>query len=217
MISAELIAHVDDSIAKALRHESGIDESVLTLTGFSTGVMRRLMNNLCRLPKDDPAYLEIGLYAGATFCAAINNNPKLTAIGIEDFSQPFGRKNIREELENNIARYRHDACDVTIIDADCFVVSVPEQQVLDIFFYDGEHSVESQSKALPHFLDAMAPLFLFVIDDTNWKTVQDGTRAGFDALAGKVAINKTWVLTGAKAQDDPIWHNGMHLYACSKI
>src|SRR2546430_1499714 len=93
-----LIRHVDDSISRALRHESYIDEGVLKITGFATGAQQRLGNNLCHLPKVAANYLECGLYAGATFCAAINNNPDLHAVGIEDYSQPFGVEGIEVEL-----------------------------------------------------------------------------------------------------------------------
>jgi len=217
MNAEKLIYHVEDSIARALRHQSWIDASILDINGMSTGVMRRLISNICHLPKAKPSYLEIGMWAGASFCAAINNNPTLSATGIENFSQPFNNKNVRAELEINIARYRSGAREVRCVDADCFCAPIKTTGPFDVYFYDGEHSFESQAKALPHWLHTMADLFLFMVDDTNWPCVHDGTEAGFKALEGKVRVLKQWTLKGEVADNDPVWHNGMELFVCEKV
>lgn len=211
------IRHVNESITKSLRHESWIDESILHLTGFATGVMRRLVSNICHLPKANPVYLECGLYAGASFCAALNNNPTLTAIGIEDFSQPFGKAGIREELEANITQYTPGARSVQLISADCFQVDISALPHVDVFYYDGEHSFESQAKALPYFFESLAPVFIFIVDDAHWSSVREGTSKGFDDLRRRVKIHEHWNLDGAKPQDDPIFWNGMAIFVCSKI
>jgi hypothetical protein len=225
MTPDQFAAHVDQSIARALRHDSHIDESILSLTGFSTGIQRRLVSNLAHLPKENPRYLEIGLYAGATFCAAINNNSKLFAVGVEDFSQPFGQEGIRDHLFLNVRTHMaatDEEGDVRILERECFALEPGEIAeaaggLIDIYFFDGEHSRESQGRALPHFIDAMAPLFLFMVDDANWATVREGTADGFAALRDRVKIEREWHLVGEKKQDDPIWWNGVSLYLCSKL
>lgn len=217
MTPSILIQHVDDSIAKATRHQSWIDESVLSLTGFATGVMRRMVSNICHLPKANPAYLEVGLFGGATFCAAMSNNPTLTAIGVENFSQPFGKEGIRQELEANIEKYRLNARFAKLINSDCFTVRMAEIPLpIDVYYFDGEHSFESQAKALPYYFDALAPLFVFMVDDAHWSSVHEGTIAGFETLKDRVKIEKSWALDGVLPQDDPVFWNGMELFVCSK-
>lgn len=219
MSTQELIAHVEDSIARALRHESYLDASVLEIKGFSTGVQRRLVSNLARLPKENPVYLEAGLFAGASFCAAINNNPTLTAIGIENWSQPFGQDNVEglfsAAYEKNLGG-RH----VIIIHDDCFSPSAKKEIAMelpiDFYYFDAEHSFQSQAKALPHFIDCTADLFLFMVDDFSWEQVRAGTKAGFETLAGKISIEKEWVLSDGRP-DGPTWHNDVALYVVSKI
>lgn len=213
------IRHVDEAINKAVRHQSWINESILYITGFSTGVMRRMMSNICHLPKADPAYLEVGLYAGATFCAAFNNNPTLTAVGIEDFSQPFGKDGIREELEENVKRHSGGVRHVEIVNSDCF--SYEARAVLnpfqfDVYYYDGAHHYEAQAQALPQFFDVLASPFIFAVDDAHWSSVREGTKAGFESLGDKVKIERKWTLDGEKAQDDPVFWNGMEIYVISK-
>lgn len=209
--------HVDQSIARALNHDSSIDESVLSLTGFSTGVMRRLVSNLSHLPTENPVYLEIGLFAGASFCSAMSNNPRLTAIGIDNFSQDFGRPEVRAELTVNFDRYSPACREASLRDADCFSFDPKTLPAVDVFFFDGEHSQDSQTRALPYYLDAMAPLFIFMVDDANWIPVSEGTRISFQQLRKKVRIEHHRHLSGAQPNDDPIWHNGVDVYVCSKI
>lgn len=209
--------HVDQSITRALNHDSAIDESVLGLTGFSTGVMRRLVSNLTHLTKDNPVYLEIGLFAGASICSAMSNNPLLTAIGIDNFSQDFGRPEVRQELIVNFDRYAPDCHSASMRDTDCFQVDPASLPKTDILFFDGEHSQESQTKALPHFLPAMQDTFIFMVDDTNWIPVSEGTRLGFQALRKKIRIEHQRELSGSQLNDDPIWHNGVCVYVCSKL
>lgn len=218
MTPTVLIRHIDEAIIKAIRHQSWIDESVLGITGFSTGVMRRLISNICHLPKASGAYLEVGLYAGATLCAAINNNPTLDAVGIEDFSQSFGKEGISDELDRNIIKYRCEGQRVDIINADCFTIK-PRTflKEFDVFTYDGCHDFAPQAQALPYFFYALADVFVFIVDDFHWSTVREGTAAGFEELKDRVKIEKTWALDGEKQQDDPVFWNGMQIYVCSKV
>jgi GT2 family glycosyltransferase/2-polyprenyl-3-methyl-5-hydroxy-6-metoxy-1,4-benzoquinol methylase len=78
------IARVKQSIARAQRHESRLTPEALALPGMSSDKVRHLLNNLCGC--EDVSYLEIGLHAGSTFCAALCNN-SIDAVGIENWSQ----------------------------------------------------------------------------------------------------------------------------------
>jgi hypothetical protein len=215
MTTSELIDHVDGAVAKALAGESLMHADVLALHGFATPTQRRLVNNLTRMP-GGCAYLEVGLYAGATFCAALSNNPDLLATGIENHSQDFSRSGIPEELAANFKRFQPDAFDANIIYADAFATLLPTEFPFDAYYFDGEHSEESQAKALPAFVDAMAPTFLYMVDDADWTPVNVGTCRGFDTLGDRVRIDRRWHLTDGRP-DGPTWHNGVAIFACSKL
>ena len=209
--------HVDDSIARALRGESYLDPEVLKIHGFATPTMRHLFSNLCHIK--GATYLEIGTFCGATFVAAFNNN-WIHAIGVDDFTQSFEETGVREQLHANVDEWKSTAAMVDFINFDCWQEPLMplHHQSIDIYYYDGNHSFENQSRALPAFFDHLSNHFLFIVDDTNWKDVSMGTAAGFAALEGKVKIEQNWRLTGEQSSsDDPTWHNGLDIYLCSKV
>ena len=217
MNSAELIAHVEESVAKALRKESEIDTPVLGFKGFSTDVQRHLVSNLCHLSKDEPVYVEAGLYGGASFFAATSNNPELTAFGIEDFSQDFGDPSIKDHLENNIETYKDSAKSTTIINSDFFKTDLALiTKPVDIYYYDAHHDYEFQRDALPYFFDALADTFIWIVDDYAWDSVSTGTRDGLALLKDKLKVEKKWEFSDG-CPDGKTWHNDVVLFVMSKI
>lgn len=212
--------HINNSIARALKGESGLDADVLKIHGFSTPTMRRLFNNLCNV--DGILYCECGLYCGASFIAAINNNP-IRALGIEDFSQDFSRKGVRDEFYANLNKWRN-SCErsIAIVEKDCFAVAEDLRVnnslgFIDVLFYDAHHDFVPTSRALPAFFDLLADTFIYIVDDFNWDSVSGGTQIGFNALIGRFKPIQQWTLSGKRRQDDKIWHNGVSLFLCEKI
>lgn len=206
--------HIDDSIARALRGESHLDPAVLDILGFATPTMRHMFNNLCQI--EGLTYLECGVYAGASFCAACSNN-NILPIGIDNFSQAWHEgRDIRAEFAANKARF----CDAAaiFIDSDCFAPGLLLREFVkrDIFFFDGDHARQAQAHALPHFFDHLSDTFLFIVDDYNWPDVMAGTDDGFATIGNKVSVIHSWILLGEKGQDDPVWHNGIALFLCTK-
>ena len=216
MTEANQIAvdHINQSITQALLGESHFHEGVLDIPGFATATMRRLISNICHVP--DITYLEVGTYCGATFAAAFSNNP-ITAYGIDNFKQDFGRPDVRQQLQLVLAAYSDGDCDVDFIEGDCFDSEIIEElggDIIDIFYYDGEHDIESQADALPTYIHLLAKRFIFIVDDMNWEPVRTGTEEGFVRLGKQVKIIHEWHLKGEKHQDDPVWWNGMSIYLC---
>lgn len=207
--------HIENAIQKALNGNTGIDYSVLQIRGFSTFTIRSLFHALC--DTGEPlTYLEVGLFCGATFCASFNKNT--TSIGIENHSQDFsaGFDQVKHELKENVENHKVLSKEVKVIYEDCFDMDkslLPEN--IDIYFFDGFHSEETQRKALPYFLDKMADKFIWVVDDANWDYVGMGTRMGLSDLAEKIEIEKSWML-GENCHNHPIWHNGVLIYLINK-
>lgn len=214
MITAE---HIDDSIARALRGESHLDPAVLDILGFATPTMRHMFSNLCHI--DHLIYLEVGPYAGATFCAALSNN-SIHAIGIDNFSQTWHEgRDISAEFHANLSRFGVGHRSINFFKSDCFMDLLggwPKPRGIDIFYFDGDHTREAQTRALPHFFDALAETFLFIVDDYNWPDVANGTLDGFKTMDDRIEHLQGWALSGEIGQDDPIWHNGIALFLCKK-
>lgn len=210
--------HISSSILRAVAHSSGIHSRCLEIGGFSTGIMRRLFNNLLNY-EGTKSYLEVGLYKGGTFCSAIDAIDDLWAFGFEDFSQPFGDENVEMELAFNVSETRIGArSKIEVINQDFFQwVKNPNREYskFDIYFYDGEHSREAQSWALPRAYPFLKDQFLFIVDDADWKDVHNGTWDAFHDLEDDVEILDMWELTDG-VPDGEKWHNGLALYLCKK-
>jgi hypothetical protein len=170
------------------------------------------MHELC---KEAKTYLEVGLYCGATFVSSYN--PKLRAIGIENYSQDFSVSTVKQELEFNLETFKGLAESVVIYWDDCFKVDREFlSKDIDIFYFDGTHDFDSQRKAFPYFIDNLSDTALIIIDDISWDVVKAGTEAGLKDIEDKVTIEKTWELRGQRPNDDPQWHNGINLYLIKK-
>lgn len=210
MTADELIARVNDSIIRALRGESVLDQQVLDIKGFSTGIQRRLVSNLAH----GLNYLEVGVHTGSSFCAAANNNPKGICVGIENWSQDFSYGDVKSQFESNL-QWTGNKAPTVIAERDCFG-ELPACYPIDVFYFDGEHSTESHRKALAHFLPVLAPDFIYMVDDFDWGDVALGVEQGFTDCAKHVTVQQRWHLTDGR-QDGPKWHNGVLLAVVSKI
>jgi hypothetical protein len=206
--------HIENSISKALKGESNLTQEILNIRGFSTATIRRLFNCLCDTA-EPITYLEVGLFAGASFCSSFNKN--CTSIGIEDHSQDFsaGFDQVKKELKENIDKFSDKAKEVHVHYVDCFKMDKSVLPKIDIYSYDGHHDEIFQEKALPSFIDVMADRFIFLIDDWSWPTAKNGTLKSLDKLKDKIEIEKEWTL-GEGLHNHPVWHNGLKIYLINK-
>src|SRR6266487_3730741 len=91
-----------------------LDETVYGIQGFCGRKHRLFLNNLLRaLP--NPRYLEIGLFKGATFCAALWHN-KVAAVGVDNWSEYDHGSGVH--FYRNLALCKGPAAQVTIIERD---------------------------------------------------------------------------------------------------
>ena len=83
----QLIEHTKNSIFKAEKKISSLSDDVLSVAGMTSLKVKCLLNNLCSLP--DCSYLEIGVWKGATFTAALYGNKASIrqAVAIDDWSE----------------------------------------------------------------------------------------------------------------------------------
>lgn len=215
MNSTELCKHVDEAIARTLRHEAYLDADVLKITGFTTPTMRRLFSNLCHI---EGTYVEAGLYAGSSLCSAINHSDNLHAYGIEDCSQPFHKEGIWDELERNLSKYGSEPASLTIIKEDFFTMDLDKiGRPITIFNYDAVHTAEAQRAAISRILPKLDEFALITVDDWQWKDlVEQPTRQGFEDVSKFLHIHKEWILSDGQP-DSKTWHNGMAIFCVEKI
>ena len=209
MIDSQYIA---ESIEKA---KNGYPRLLPIIKGGSSPKCRRLLNLIgARSTK----YLEIGVAAGSTFIPAIYKNRHLQAVCIDDWRphsiNDFGAIDVRSKFIKNINRYVKNY-DITIIEQDCFKTDLKLIGAgVDMYFYDGDHSRQSQYMALTYFGPVLANRFVLIVDDFNLDEPLEETCRAIRELVWEVE----WYITlpTVKWFDPKDWWNGLFVAIINK-
>ena len=194
--------------------------------GLSSARVRHFLNNLCS--QEGAVYLEVGVYAGSTFCAAIQNNDMVAAYANDNWSQPNlqpAREGIEvplydvnvntfvQNLQENITTDSLEF-DVQVLNGDSSKLGKKDfKHDVNIIFYDGDNSEKKMLEFFRNMLEYTANVFTLVIDDAN---IEDNVR-----------ITKTWVEEhGIKIlyerellndqEDVNMWWNGLYVLVLAK-
>jgi len=180
----------------ALRGESRLTEEVLAIEGMSDARMRHLLNNIGGRVRN---YVEIGCYHGSTLIAAAYGNPRLFALGIDNFSEDFPAWNTRggprEQLGDNLRKYAPHA---HFVEGDFRTIPVDQLPPIDCFFYDGAHHTQLHYEAIVRFSPRFGDECLLLVDDWNSDDAKDGTYAALHDLQAdwrvvcSAALCDTW-------------------------
>lgn len=204
-----LIAHVQKSIELAEQKISKLSDTILEVSGLTSHQVKHLLNNLCSMPGNN--YLEIGIWKGSTFTAAIYNNSDSIkhAVGIDNWSELGGAKTARGECIKNLKLI--EGAPFRFYEHDAFTIdkSILFNGPVDIYFYDGEHTEEAQEKAFTYYDSILAPSFIALVDDWNFPSVPVGTKAAFEKLGYTILFER--VLPARYNQDVDQWWNGLYI------
>jgi len=200
--------------------------SYYNVPGLSSARVRHFLNNLCS--QEGAVYLEVGVYAGSTFCAAIQNNDMVAAYANDDWSQP-NLQPAREGLEvplydvdvNTFVQNLQENITTDSLEFDVQVLKGDSSQLgkkdfkhdVNIIFYDGDNSEKKMLEFFRNMLEYTTNVFTLVIDDAN--------------IEENVKITKTWVEEhGIKImyerellndqEDANMWWNGLYVLVLAK-
>ena len=217
------VKKVIESISNSAKNISNFDELTYNIPGLSSNRVRHLLNNLCQI--DDAVYMEVGVYTGSTFYAALQNN-SIKAYAIDHFQA----QNITPErddvewqtnenpfisfVENSKTYIGNNS--IKLLEKEASFVSVddihPEYKP-NIIFYDGNHDYEEQLNCLNSLLCNFTDTFILVIDDANIESSVTST----DEF---IRINNLSVLYEKKIlhniEDFTQWWNGLYILILSK-
>jgi hypothetical protein len=205
---------VETAYQNAENNISKITDEIIKLPGATGTKTRHFYNNLLNF--SDARYLEIGTYKGSSACSAMYGN-KANVVCIDNWSQGGGPK---EEFLTNFNHFKGENA-ATFIENDCFTLDVSTLPKFNIYMFDGEHSYNSHYKALQHYYNCLDDIFIFIVDDWNWKDVRNGTKNSIRDLNLKVLYEKEIRLTWDESHTpEPIasttWWNGIYFAILQK-
>lgn len=156
--------------------------------GMTAPKNRLLLNRLVKSLPEGEAYLEIGVHIGATFISALFDNKGKTAYACDDFSEFREGGDPAVKFFANLERHASEIATPTIFRENCWELSKKEkpfEKPVGVYFYDGNHSGESQLRAIKEYARFLAPEAIVIIDDWNWKHVRIATWRGIAEVMPK--------------------------------
>ena len=205
---------IETAFKNAENNISKNTNDIINMEGMSGTKTRHFYNNL--LTTEDARYLEIGTWKGSSVCSAMCGN-KAKVVCIDNWSE-FGGPKL--EFLVNFEKFKGEN-EATFIENDCYNVDVSVLPKFNIYMYDGNHTNESHYKALLHYYDCLDDIFIFIVDDWNWKDVRDGTINSIQKLNLKVLYDKeirlTWDNSVTPEPDlSKTWWNGIYVAILQK-
>jgi hypothetical protein len=231
----KLINRVEVALANANAEQTKLtDQQLVNLKGLSSKKIRILLNELI---KEDTNYLEVGTFTGSTFVNAMYGNKPMSATVIDSFSaEDSWEMDMKvdvtyhgNKIKNGLFLLFLENCrrnniqDFTCVQGDCFNLLFPDKYEIrnvDTYLFDAGHSKEDHTKAITYYLNNLADVFIYIVDDWNDPIVREGTRLGFESSF--VKIHKEWEIfsevkmIGKERHYDKDWWNGYYIAVCEK-
>jgi hypothetical protein len=209
-----LAVAIRDAFQDAMAFRGKLCEDAFAVPGFSGRKFRLFMNNLIAQVQD-PRYLEIGVYHGASFCSAMAGN-KLRIVGIDNWLGNWDNYDGKRDIfDSHLAKFVTPETDVTIMEGDFRHVEYARMEKFNIMFYDGSHSEKDQYDGVFLPSAAMEDNFILIVDDWNWPQVRKGTLDALRYLLLDIEYSVE-VRTSFAGEVFPVihgknseWHNGM--------
>jgi predicted O-methyltransferase YrrM len=164
-----------------------------------------LLNLAAACLERDEAYVEIGVFHGASLIAAMLGNEGKRFVGVDSFAF---RDASLEKVHANLARFGLTPPEIVVGDAFELVPAGALRDVpIGIWYYDAAHSYEAHLQGLRIAEPLLVPGALVIVDDTDW---DDVARAMDDYVAEQPRARRVLTLNG-KSRGAPQWWEGMQV------
>ena len=164
-----------------------------------------LLNVAAACLEGDEAYVEIGVFHGASLIAAMLGNEGKRFVGIDSFAF---RDASLDRVHANLARF--DLAPPEIVVGDAFEL-VPTGALGDVsigvWYYDAAHSYEAQLEGLRIAEPLLVSGALVIVDDTDW---DDVARAMDEYIVEQPRASRLLTVDG-KSRGSPQWWEGMQV------
>jgi len=171
---------------------------------MSTIAIAAIIDKVVSTMPPETCFVNVGVWHGFSFLAGLANNPDRPAIGVDNFSQFEGPRDVFLE---RFGRYRSTAHEFYEMDYREYF-AMAHRQPIGFYLYDGEHSYENQLGGLevaePFFADGC----LIMVDDTN---VPEARQATLDFM--KASPNQYRIVLDRSTHENchPTFWNGVML------
>jgi hypothetical protein len=193
MTSKELCDHVQQCIVEAGNKKSKLPSEGFPLEGMTVLNNCHLLNNICNCK--DVNYLEIGLFKGTSFISSLFHNKINSAYVCDNWSEELRglrgimKRHYKQIGESNFLRNcaHYNITGFTLFSRDSFTIPLNEiKHKINVYFYDGDHPMESSRKSLTYFYPVLDDTFIFIVDDWKWDFVAKGVRQGIEECKFKI-------------------------------
>lgn len=185
----ECINNINRAFYYTEQRRSKMVQKAMAVVGFSGMQNRHFLNNLLDY-NQELNYLEIGAYRGATFIAAMYNNKNVKGIAVDSFDDKFSFGQDTDELYKSLLSNTQNVLtndeNYEIWHKDFYDLKAEDLPKIDVYFFDGEHDMQSQFDAFNHIHEALADICVVVIDDYNFASVQEGTQKAINDMPEKI-------------------------------
>jgi protein O-GlcNAc transferase len=164
-----------------------------------------LLNLAAACLEGDEAYVEVGVFHGASLIAAMLGNQGKRFVGLDSFAF---RDATLEKVQENLACFGLEPPEIVVGDAFELVPAGALGHIaIGVWYYDASHAYEAQLDGLRIAEPMLASGALVIVDDTDW---DDVARAMDDYLAEQPRARRLLTLDG-KSRGAPQWWEGMQV------
>jgi hypothetical protein len=193
---------------ETLKQHADLPQPVRDIDGMSGQKYRFFINRFMgSLP--DARYLEVGSWEGSTAVAALYGN-KGRALCIDNWSQFGGPKT---KFMAAIEAIRSPDLDFNFIEQDFRAVDYRSIGTFNVYLFDGPHGESDHYDGVMLPQQALAQIYLLIVDDWNWFQVRVGTLQALKHAGCTIqcAIEIRTSLDNSHPEifgRDSDWHNG---------
>jgi predicted O-methyltransferase YrrM len=175
------------------------------VTNLATENTLALVNLAASLLGPEEAYVEVGVYHGASLISSMLGNEGKRFVGIDSFGF---RDASLEGVEANLERFGLPRPEILVGDAfELVPAGAIEEGSVGVWYYDAAHDFDSQVEGLRIAEPHLVPGGLMIVDDTDWTDVD---RAMDAYLAEQPRASRVLTIDG-KTRGQPQWWEGMQV------
>jgi len=164
-----------------------------------------LLNLAASCLDPDEAYVEVGVFHGASLIGAMVGNEDKRFVGIDTFDFRDGSL---QGVEWNLERFGLERPELLVGDVfELVEAGALEGTRVGVWYYDALHTYEAQMNGLRVAEPFLAPGALVIVDDSDWEQV---SRALDDYLAEQPRARRILSVDG-KDKGLPHWWEGMQV------